>query len=322
MNLVKSDTENIRKAAEIIKKGGTVAFPTETVYGLGADGLNPNAAAKIFEIKERPAFNPLILHVADINSLQEAAKINNPVVELLVSRFTPGPLTFVLPKRKKVPGIITAGNSTVAVRIPSHPVALELIKHSGRPIAAPSANKFGMLSPTKAEHVFSQLGDKVDLILDGGQTQVGVESTIIEVTEREIFLLRPGGISKEEIESAVGTYLSEKVNSTAPNSPGQLPYHYSTNIPLYFFGEAELPDNKKTGALFFSENNTGIKFDYEKFLSLKRDLREAAANLFNMLHELQDSGAEVIFAEKIEESGLGIAIMDRLRKAANKFLPG
>ena len=204
MKLLKTNINDIKIAAEIIKAGGLVAFPTETVYGLGADGLNPLASAKIFEAKNRPSFNPLILHISKIEQLKEIGKCKNPAIEKLVSKFFPGPLTLVIPKNKIVPEIITAGNETVAVRMPDHQVALKLIEEAGTPIAAPSANVFGQLSPTDAEHVNKQLGNKIDAIIDGGKCKVGVESTILEITDHQIFLLRPGGLSIEDIEHVVG----------------------------------------------------------------------------------------------------------------------
>ena len=204
MNLVESNSETIKKASEIIRHGGLVAFPTETVYGLGADGLNSIAVAKIFEAKKRPSFNPLILHIADKNYLHNLVEYKDTRVDNLISKFWPGPLTLVLPKKDIVPDIVTAGNPTVAVRMPNHPIALELINESRTPIAAPSANKFGHLSPTTAKHVQKYLGDKVDLILDGGKSFVGVESTIIQYHEGGFYLLRHGGLAKEEIEKEIG----------------------------------------------------------------------------------------------------------------------
>jgi len=192
--IIDSSKENIQKAADEIISGGIVAFPTETVYGLGADGLNPTAVAKIFEAKQRPSFNPLILHISSSDQLNDLVTIENDIVYKLINKFWPGPLTLVLTKKDIVPDIVTAGNPTVAVRMPNHPIAKALIDACGRPIAAPSANQFGFLSPTTAEHVEKQLGDKVKIILDGGKSNVGVESTIVEITKTEVFLLRHGGI--------------------------------------------------------------------------------------------------------------------------------
>ncbi len=317
--MVNANNETIAEAAEIIRKGGLVAFPTETVYGLGADALNPIAVAKIFEVKKRPAFNPLILHIAEKSSLKEFATYYNKKVELLIKKFWPGPLTLVLPKTEIVPDIVTSGNSTVAVRMPDHPVALRLIKNSRTAIAAPSANRFGHLSPTEASHISKYLGNKVDMILDGGKCEVGVESTIIRFYNDKFYLLRPGGLSKEEIENEIGTLEKGKLDINKPASPGQLPFHYSPQTPLKFWNTKFLDRKKKIGALFFSEIKTDFAFSVVKILSGKKDLREAAANLFSALHELEKEKLDLILVEQVEEKGLGIAIMDRLRKAAKKF---
>lgn len=319
MNLAKANRETISAAAETIRSGGLVAFPTETVYGLGADGLNPIAVAKIFEAKKRPAFNPLILHIAEKDSLKKFASFYSKKVELLIEKFWPGPLTLVLPKTDIVPDIVTSGNPTVAVRMPDHPVALQLIKASGTAIAAPSANRFGHLSPTEASHVAKYLGDKVDIILDGGKCKVGVESTIVQFHEDKFYLLRPGGLSKEEIEKVIGPLEKGKVDINKPSSPGQLPFHYSPHTPLKFWNEKLLDPKKNIGALFFSQAKTDFKFSAMKILSNKKDLREAAANLFSFLHELEKENLDLILVEPVEEKGLGIAIMDRLRKATKKY---
>ncbi|MFH1197454.1 MAG: L-threonylcarbamoyladenylate synthase [bacterium] len=321
MKLVDANPENIKEAAAIIKSGGLVAFPTETVYGLGADGLNPIAVAKIFEAKKRPAFNPLILHIYNIDWLKKLTVFNDERVYQLINKFWPGPLTLVLPKTDVVPDIVTSGNETVAVRMPDHPVALKLIEESGTPIAAPSANKFGHLSPTDAQHVAKSLGDKVDLILDGGKCTVGVESTILEVNESGIILLRPGGLSKEEIENEIDEIKLKKKSAAKPNSPGQLPFHYSPNIPLFFLTVEKLHKyrNHKIGVLFFDTLHSDYEFTSGKVLSSTGNLKEAAANLFKYLHEFEKENVEVILVEPVPETGLGLAIMDRLRKASKKY---
>lgn len=318
MNTYKANNENVLAASEIIKAGGLVAFPTETVYGLGADGLNPIAVAKIFEAKKRPTFNPLILHIADKSWLKKLTSIENEKIEHLISKFWPGPLTLVLPKTELVPDIVTSGNPTVAVRMPNHSVALQLIEMSGRPIAAPSANKFGHLSPTEAAHVAKYLGDKVDMILDGGKCSVGVESTIVQYYNDEFYLLRHGGLSKEEIEREIGDIKIGIADENKPNSPGQLPFHYSPNTPLKFFAEKFLDENKKIGVLFFKENKHEFPFADARVLSPNGNLREAAANLFSFLHDLEKENLDLILVEPIEEKGLGRAIMDRLRKATTQ----
>lgn len=313
--------ENIIKAAEVIKGGGLVAFPTETVYGLGADGLNPIAAAKIFEAKERPAFNPLILHISDFKILSGIAEIRNPKAEILIKKFWPGPLTLVLPKKESVPDIVTSGHPTVAVRMPSNDIALEFIRLCGTPVAAPSANRFGRLSPTTAQHVEKQLADKVDLILDGGKTSIGVESTILQIDEEEISLLRHGGLSIEEIENEIGRIKSGKHNTQNPNSPGQLPFHYSPVIPTLFLNKKNYADSagKKIGILYFKNPDKNLYCHSEKILSQSGDMREAAANLFLMLHEFEKENVEIILIEAVEERGLGKAIMDRMEKAVNRY---
>lgn len=318
MNTYKANNENIKLASEKIKSGGLVAFPTETVYGLGADGLNPIAVAKIFEAKKRPAFNPLILHIEDKSWLRKLSSVQSEKVEQLINKFWPGPLTLVLPKTELVPDIVTSGNPTVALRMPNHPVALQLIEMSERPIAAPSANQFGHLSPTEASHVAKYLGDKVDMILDGGKSAVGVESTILQLHENEFYLLRHGGLSKEEIENEIGEIKIGIVNESKPNSPGQLPFHYSPHTPLKFFNKKFLDNSKKIGAIFFKEINSDFSFTNVKILSPRADLREAAANLFSFLHTLEKENLDLILVEQIEETGLGRAIMDRLRKAAKQ----
>lgn len=319
--IIESSKKNIKQAALEIMLGEIVAFPTETVYGLGADGLNPTAVAKIFEAKQRPSFNPLILHIASRDQLKELVNIENDVVYTLINKFWPGPLTLVLPKRDVVPDIVTAGNATVAVRMPQHPIAKALIEACNRPIAAPSANQFGFLSPTTAEHVEKQLGDKVKTILDGGKSDVGVESTIVEVKGEKVYLLRHGGISLEQLREVCGSVEEKVLDPEKPNAPGQLFHHYAPNIPMKFISEiteAEI-NGSKLGGLFFKENNSDIKFEHVEVLSKDGNLREAAANLFLHLHELENKNLDLILVEPIEENGLGIAIMDRLVKATNRY---
>lgn len=321
MNILIANSESINRAAEIIRSGGLVAFPTETVYGLGADGLNPIAVAKIFEVKKRPSFNPLILHISEKEWLKRFTIYSDERIDYLIKKFWPGPLTLVLPKKDEVPDIVTSGNPTVAIRMPNHIVALELIEKSGTPIAAPSANRFGHLSPTLAEHVKKSLGNKVDLILDGGVSNIGLESTIIQFYQGEFFLLRPGGLSKEEIEKEIGPVKTTMPKTDKPTSPGQLPYHYSPAKPLLFLSDENLiiHKDKKIGALFFKEKSIDYNFSSLKILSKSGDLKEAAANLFKYLHDLEQEDIELIMVEPIKEEGLGLAIMDRLKKASHKY---
>ncbi len=321
MKPIKATDENIKKAAEIIREGGTVAFPTETVYGLGANGLDPVAVAKIFSIKKRPSFNPLILHISNKDQLGLICETSSTRIHTLIDKFWPGPLTLVLPKKQIVPEIVTADNPTVAVRIPDNEIALKLIEYAGVPIAAPSANLFNRLSPTTAEHVYKQLKDNVDMILDGGSTDVGVESTIIEIDINDVFLLRPGGVPKEELEKTLNSKIKTKVSSTDPNSPGQLPFHYSPRTPLYFLSSVEKSKlkNKKLGGIFFKENSSSLKFEKSLILSPKGNMQEAAANLFSYLHQLDEMNLDLIVIEEVPEKDLGLAIMDRLRKATANF---
>ncbi len=310
----------MRRAAEIIKTGGIVAFPTETVYGLGADAFNPLAVARIFEAKERPLFDPLIVHIADLRQMgQLAAKIDKRAGRL-AGRFWPGPLTMVLPKHQSVPGIITAGLDTVAIRMPDHLIALELITRSGSPIAAPSANRFGCLSPTRAVHVLEQLGDRVDMIIDGGSCQVGIESTIISLVDDRNVILRPGGVTAEDIEAVIGPVESRAESTGSPEAPGQLPRHYSPSIPVELAGSIGQIDfsREDAGFLLFSKPFFDVPAARTEILSEEGDLKEASANLFSALHRLDDMSIRVIIAEPLPETGLGVAIMDRLRRAARK----
>lgn len=305
----------ILKAAEIIKNGGIVAFPTETVYGLGASVFCPQAVVRIFEVKKRPRFDPLIVHIAKHNDIYRLCKNVDARVERLIEKFWPGPLTMVLQKNDIVPDVVTAGLDTVAIRMPANSIALELIKESGVPIAAPSANPFGYLSPTTADHVFEQIGESVDLIIDGGRTLLGVESTVLDMTS-EPTILRPGGLPLEEIESVIGT-VKTIVKTKVIKSPGQFSKHYAPKIPLKIIknSSTEFPPNKKIGLLAFKPWQDTSHFAKVEVLSQTGDLREAAANFFESLHNLEKAGLDLIYAEPVPEYGLGRAIMDRLRKA-------
>ncbi len=312
------DTEAIRQAAEVIRKGGIVAFPTETVYGLGADAYNPLAVARIFEVKKRPSFDPLIVHIADPTDLRKLAEEVPPGAKRLTEKLWPGPLTVVLLKEKKIPDIVTAGLRTVAVRMPDHPMALFLIKGSECPIAAPSANPFGYLSPTTAEDVREQLDGQIDLILDGGPCSVGVESTIVSFLEDKPRLLRPGGVTLEEIESIVGKVEISSIEDLPP-APGMLPRHYAPRTPIVLDWDekhVESYRDKKVGFLAFQKPGRFLKFRQIEILSKKGDFREAAANLFSALRRLDALDLDLILAEAVPEAGLGRAIMDRLLRAS------
>lgn len=318
MSVVKATSEQISKAAEIIKNGGLVSFPTETVYGLGADALNPSAVAGIFEAKRRPFFDPLIVHIADINTLDKLCKNIDKRAEKLTEHFWPGPLTLVLEKKNIIPDIVTSGLNSVAVRIPSHPVALSLIRAAGTPVAAPSANLFGCLSPTTAEHVKNQIGNDIDLIIDGGPCSVGIESTIIKIDDSGLYLLRAGGTPLEEIEEYAGEKILTREEGDIPEAPGQLPWHYSPAKQIII---TDIPpvDNERSGFLFFSEMPDNSPAGKSLILSKTKDLREAAANLFSHLHTLDLMDIDIIYAQPVPSVGLGAAIMDRLKKASKKF---
>lgn len=308
---------DIELAAKYIKEGKVVAFPTETVYGLGADALNPMAVAKIFELKKRPSFDPLIVHISDISYIKKLTKNNDDRIYKLAERFWPGPLTIVMTKSEIVPDIVTSGLPTVGIRMPDNKIALELITKSETAIAAPSANLFGRVSPTTAQHVKKQLKG-VDFILDGGKTKVGIESTIIALNEEGFEILRYGLITKEEIKKVI-PICTESKNKKNILAPGMLKSHYSPSKPLFILNKnlLEKIDRKKVGLLSFSGKDTeGFKIVIE--LTKNQDLKEYAVNLFESLHKLEESDVEYIVAEPVPEIGVGLAIMDRLKKASHK----
>ncbi len=318
-------TQDVSAAAELIRNGELVAFATETVYGLGANALDPNAVARIFEVKQRPHFDPLIVHVAEIDSLAEFTTGLSPQAQRLAERFWPGPLTLVLPKQSVIPDLVTSGLDSVAIRIPAHPVARELLNAARLPIAAPSANKFGCLSPTQAQHVADQLGDEIPMILEGGPCQVGVESTVIQCNEDSIVLLRPGGISLEDIEACAGKVRLARIEDYAESksqvSPGMLPRHYAPGTRLHLIDKLDqIPDVNTIGVLsLYPLSETilaGREFAAREILSPTGDLKMAAANLFTALRNLDQSGVECIVALRLPERGLGRTINNRLERAA------
>ena len=310
---------DIKKAAGILRNGGLVAFPTETVYGLGADGLNPLAVARIFEVKQRPSFDPLILHVSSIEETRKLFKEpDDKRIRMLMEKFWPGPLTIVSEKKPLVPDIVTSGMTTVAVRMPANDIALELITEAGIPVAAPSANLFGKLSPTMPQHVQKQLKG-VDYLLDGGKTQIGVESTIVSFSGGIAKLLRPGAITFEQLQELIPEIIQgQPSENQALEAPGQLKSHYSPEKPLFIF--TKLPERLKPGSgiIFFSQVTSSVLNAEETIiLSKNGDPKEAAANLFTALHDMENNPyIERIFIEQVEEKGIGLAIMDRVKKAA------
>jgi len=341
----------VETASRTLAAGEPVALPTETVYGLAADALRPDAVVKIFEAKERPFFDPLIVHLPDRAWLERLTAIpdeSRGLVEALIAKFWPGPLTLVLPRREIVPDLVTAGLNTVAVRMSAHPVFREVLTHFGKPLAAPSANRFGRISPTAAAHVWSELNGRISLIIDGGPTEHGLESTIVAVEGTRLRVLRAGPVTAEEDlaqvwggwrtaqgsipDEAEVTHMYADLGVSFPallrgdrqaamEAPGQMKSHYAPRTPLrmivpgtHFRRLGSGPSS--FGSLAFQKPSTAGEFAHEEILSRTGDLREAAATLFAKLRRLDEAGFGMIFAEPVPERGLGIAIMDRLRKAA------
>ncbi|MDR1899563.1 MAG: threonylcarbamoyl-AMP synthase [Treponema sp.] len=343
------DEASLECAADILRRGGLVAFPTETVYGLGGDAFNVSALARIFEVKGRPRFDPLIIHIASLDALEGVADLSPlppPVrdrVYTLAGKLWPGPLTMILPKRGTIPDLATSGLATAALRLPDHPAARRLIQRSTGAVAAPSANPFGFLSPTRARHVEEQLGDRVDLILDGGPCRVGVESTVLDMTADPPRILRQGGVPGELIAGLIGTIVTDAgtgINTAAgagaaPRSPGQLGGHYAPRTPLTLHRREEmirLPPRPEEAYLFFegrgrdawrealrrggeAAGDGAAGEDRVWTLSESGNLTEAAANLFEFLHVMDRLALRLIHAERAPETGLGPAINDRLGRA-------
>ncbi len=329
------DPGSIAIGAAQLRAGGLVVFPTETVYGLGANALDARAVARVFAAKERPAFDPLIVHLADaswVGACAEPEDTDDPRVARLAARFWPGPLTMVLRKRSVIPGIVTAGLATVGLRVPDHPVARALIRAAGIPVAAPSANRFGGLSPTRAAHVMAELGSRVDLVLDGGPCRVGVESTVVLLAAGRAVLLRPGGLAVEEIEAEIGPLEvpEEGAPGTAELAPGRGGAHYAPRAPLALAdprdpasaGAFAVRPGERVGLLTASDagraaaESIGGPFVAVEVLDPDGDVVGAAARLFEALHALDAADLSRIVAEPVRDSGLGRAVMDRLRRAA------
>ncbi|MBD3394105.1 MAG: threonylcarbamoyl-AMP synthase [Chitinivibrionales bacterium] len=315
-----SIARQIQEGAEAIRNGGVAAFPTETVYGLGADVFRPDAVKQIFRIKGRPHDNPLIVHISDARQLDQLVTHVPDAARRLVEACWPGPLTIVLPKHKDIPDIVTGGHNTVAVRMPAHPIARQLIRLCGTPLAAPSANRFTCTSPTTAGHVREQLGDQLEVVIDGGACRVGVESTVVSLTGSVPVVLRPGGVPVEEIAKLIGvaeTLTTSSTESKAVESPGMLPNHYAPATPLSAF--AEIPSvyesQRDIGVLLFHPSGRTFSGIIE-VLSKSGDTREAAANFFAALRRLDSLNLRMIVAEYAPAHGLGKAINNRLSKAA------
>jgi L-threonylcarbamoyladenylate synthase len=315
------ETAATRRATELLRKGEVVALPTETVYGLAADALNPIAVAKIFEAKGRPRFDPLIVHLPDKQWLERLAKIDNQSrsqIKKLITQFWPGALTLILDRQPIVPEIVTAGLDTVAVRMSSHPVFAEIVSAFGKPLAAPSANRFGRISPTTAHHVFDELSGRIPLIIDAGPTTHGIESTIIALHANNIDVLRRGPITTEQL-SEFGR-VRIVADGKKISAPGQLPTHYAPKTPLRLIDNAETftPKQKqRVGLLAWNAFIPEERFAAARPLSGHQNLREAAANLFRCLRELDELDLDLIVAERVPAEGLGAAILDRLERASH-----
>jgi len=331
INALRPQQRLIKVAAKAIKRGGTVIFPTETVYGLGANAYNAEAVLKVFKAKGRPADNPLIVHIADLHQLYDVAVDVPEVIKSKLHIVWPGPLTFVLKKKENIPYEVTGGLDTVAVRMPAHPIALALIKASGVPIAAPSANRATRPSPTKAEHIINEMKDRVDVIIDGGKTFFGVESTIIEATHKPFTLLRPGPFTLEELRKMFGKivisgYAKGKQEAKVAIAPGMKYRHYAPSKPLVLANNkqvlkevAEYCSRKGIGvaAICSDEMKNEIKYRGVEVFSLgsEKNLYEIASNLFDSFLKIETSEAKFGIIQPFPQKGIGLAIMNRIRKA-------
>ena len=310
---------DIKYAKQVLEEGGLVGIPTETVYGLAANALDHAAVVKIFEAKNRPSFDPLILHVGSVGEFENYAKVIPKNAMRLAEKVCPGPISFVFKKKKAVPDLVTSGHPTVALRVPNHPLTLKLLKGLNFPLAAPSANPFGFTSPTTAQHVLEQLHDQVGYVLDGGECQVGLESTIIDFSNQKPIVLRLGGLSLEFLEEELHTQMAVKTSSSNPNAPGMLSAHYNPGKPIVIGDidlELKLRTDQNVGVLAFRKKRVGVSNAFQRVLSPTGDVAEAAQNFFRMLREFNKLNVDVVLAEWLPEEGLGRAINDRLKRAA------
>ncbi len=315
--------QDIKQAATLLKSGEVVAIPTETVYGLAANGLDAAAVTKIFTTKERPMTNPLIIHLPSLEMVKNYVTELPVLAQKLAKVFCPGPLTMVLPKQENVPDLVTAGLPNVAVRIPNHALTLELLNQLDFPLAAPSANPFGYISPTTAQHVERQLGDKISYILDGGLCQKGLESTIVGFENENVIVYRLGAISLEDLAEVVGDKLIlDNLKLEKPTTPGMLPFHYSPNTALYLTNDLETAISgfniNKIGIITLSKNLPNIPKKHQIQLSLDNNLETAGHLLYQAMHDLDVMSLDAIFVEKMPDHGIGKTMNDRLKRAAYK----
>ncbi|MFD2515910.1 L-threonylcarbamoyladenylate synthase [Pontibacter locisalis] len=314
--------KSYKRASRLLAGGKLVAIPTETVYGLAANALDEQAVEQIFFTKGRPHYNPLIIHIGSKSDLSKYVMEVPDVAQRLIEAFWPGPLTLLLPKKDIVPDLITASLPRVAVRMPDHPLTLNLLQLLDFPLAAPSANPFCYISPTKAEHVQQQIGYKIPYILDGGPCEQGLESTIVGFEEGVPVVYRLGAITPEEIKEVAGQVLINQKSSKQPEGPGMLPFHYSPRTPLYFTDQInellQEYDLTKTGVISFQRMIEGVPAEHQVVLSAAGNMQEAASKLYDSLHYLDRLNLSHIIAEKLPEHGLGLTINERLKKAAGK----
>ena len=312
---------NIQEAIRLLQEEQLVAIPTETVYGLAGNALSTKAIIEIFRVKNRPFFDPLIIHTDDLDKIGFLIeRIPQPLLDL-AHYFMPGPLTILVPKKDLIPDLVTSGSPKVAIRIPNHPIALELLSALEFPLAAPSANPFGYVSPTTAQHVLDQLGGLIPYILDGGRCQIGLESTIIDLKQGEIIVLRQGGVSVEEIEKIAGKVKVTAQSGSNPSAPGMLDHHYAPTIPVSLESIHQLTTKyppEKIGYLAFSQGSSLLAPGQQRILSASGDLAEAAQNFFSHLRVLDKLNLDIIAAEFVPDVGLGRAINDKLRRSAGK----
>jgi L-threonylcarbamoyladenylate synthase len=316
-------TKDLQLALSELKTGGIIALPTETVYGLAGNALDEQVVGRIFSAKNRPRYNPLIVHIKSVEYLTEVAQEIPEKARILAEAFWPGPLTLVLKKRGRIPDAVTAGKDTVAVRMPDHPLTLKLLSQLDFPLAAPSANPFGSISPTTPAHVERYFGDSLRVILDGGECQKGIESTIVGFEKDQPVVYRMGSLSLEAIREKVGEVkMKQKSEDHKPEAPGMLLRHYAPATETFLTGEisrmVEAATGKKIGLLLFCKNMEQLQVSHQEVLSPSGDLEEAAKNLYASMHRLDGLGLDLIIAERLPDVGLGIAINDKLERATHK----
>ena len=312
-------TTDIKQAADALRANQVIGIPTETVYGLASNALSPEAVSTIFSVKQRPTSNPLILHFANLEQAESYIKEFHGELKVLYDHFSPGPITFLVPKTASVPNEITSGSSLVAVRFPSHPQFLALLNLIDFPVAAPSANKYGSVSPTRAEEVLAQLNGEIPLILDGGTCHYGLESTIVGMDGDRVIVYRLGSIDLDELSARLG-YIPAIKNQVehSPLAPGMVKYHYATKTPLHYLTK-ELKSEENTGYIFIHTIPEGFPSEQCMTLSSTGDLRDVARNLYHTLITMDECGFQAIYIEKPLAKGLGLTILDRLKRATAKF---